>query len=284
VFFSDSLRVRAVERMQTAMALRGALERDEFRLHYQPIVDLIGGKIVGVEALLRWQHPERGLLSPDAFIPIAEEAGLIVPIGEWVLREACQQGQRWHERFPAYASLRMAINLSVQQIMHPGLVGVVAESLAGASLDASTVVLEVTEGVLMADPEKAGGVLKLLKALGLRLSVDDFGTGYSSLTYLKRFPIDILKVDKSFIAGLGADSEDSAIVAATVGLAGALGLQAVAEGVETADQMDRLVDLGCPRAQGYFFSRPMPPAAISELLARDPSWNTHWNGRVRAYA
>jgi diguanylate cyclase (GGDEF)-like protein/PAS domain S-box-containing protein len=284
VFFSDSLRARAVERMQTAMALRGALGRDEFRLHYQPIVDLIAGKIVGVEALLRWQHPERGLLAPDAFIPVAEEAGLIVPIGAWVLREACRQARRWHEGHPAYASLRMAINLSVQQIMHPGLVGVVAESLAGASLDSSTVVLEVTESVLMADPDKAGGVLKMLKGLGLRLSVDDFGTGYSSLTYLKRFPIDILKVDKSFVAGLGADSEDSAIVAATVGLAGALGLQAVAEGVETAAQMDRLVDLGCPRAQGYFFSRPMPPAAISELLTRDPSWDTHWNGRVRAYA
>jgi diguanylate cyclase (GGDEF)-like protein/PAS domain S-box-containing protein len=283
VFFSDSLRANAIDRMQIVMALREAVAREEFRLVYQPIVDLIAGKVVGVEALLRWQHPERGLLSPDAFIPAAEDSGLIVPIGAWVLQEACRQSQRWHEAFPAYASLRMAINLSARQIVHPGLVGVVAESLASASLDSSTVVLEVTESVLMTDPMKANGVLRLLKGLGLRLSVDDFGTGYSSLTYLKRFPIDILKVDKSFVAGLGADSEDSAIVAATVGLAGALGLQAVAEGVETEDQMARLVDLGCPNAQGYFFSRPMPPQGVEELLARDPSWDTHWNGRVRAY-
>ncbi|MBK8697063.1 MAG: EAL domain-containing protein [Deltaproteobacteria bacterium] len=284
VYFSDSLRAKAVERMQTVMALREAVARDELRLHYQPIVDLVTGKIVGVEALVRWQHPERGLLSPDAFIPIAEETGLIVPIGTWVLQEACRQSQRWHDRFPAYASLRMSINLSAGQIIHPGLVGLVAEALAVSSLDSSTVVLEVTESVLMADPEKAGRVLKLLKALGLRLSVDDFGTGYSSLTYLKRFPIDILKVDRSFVAGLGEDSEDSAIVAATVGLAGSLGLQAIAEGVETENQMGRLVDLACPRAQGYFFSRPMPADAIAELLEHDPSWDTHWSAKVPLYA
>ncbi len=284
VYFSDSLRAKAIERMQTVMALREAVERDELRLHYQPIVDLARGKIVGVEALVRWQHPERGLLAPDSFIPIAEETGLIVPIGTWVLQEACRQSQRWHERFPAYSALRMSINLSGGQIIHPGLVGLVAEALSTSSLDSSTVVLEVTESVLMADPTKAGGVLRLLKGLGLSLSVDDFGTGYSSLTYLKRFPIDIIKVDKSFVSGLGEDSEDSAIVAATVGLAGSLGLQAVAEGVETEGQMGLLVGLGCARAQGYFFSRPMPADAISELLARDPSWDTHWGDKVATYA
>ena len=281
VCFDDSLRDEAIARMQTVMALREAVARDEFRLHYQPIIDLAAGKIVGVEALIRWQHPDRGLVAPDAFITAAEESGLIVPIGTWVLGEACRQSQRWHDAFPAYGSLRMAINLSGRQIVHPGLVGTVAQSLTAASLDSSTVVLEVTESVLMADPVKAGDVLRLLKGLGLRLSVDDFGTGYSSLTYLKRFPIDILKVDKSFVSGLGEDSEDSAIVAATVGLAASLGLQAVAEGVETEDQMGLLVDLGCPRAQGYFFCRPMPAEAVAELLSRDPSWDTRWEGRRR---
>ena len=258
--FDAAMRAQVVERMETEKALHLALERDELVLHYQPEVHVDDLRPWGVEALVRWQHPERGLLAPVSFIPLAEETGQIIPLGDWVLAEACRQSVRWGPDAPV-----VWVNLSAPQLSDPGLVGRVSAILATTGARPDGIGLELTESAVMGDAELSVRTLRALKALGLHLAIDDFGTGYSSLEYLKRFPVDVVKVDGSFVAGLGRDAEDSAIVTAVVGLAHALGLLALAEGVETECQLAELRRLGCDLAQGYLFARPAaaivaPPA------------------------
>ncbi|MBI2704387.1 MAG: PAS domain S-box protein [Actinobacteria bacterium] len=270
--FDNDLRASAVDRLDIENALRRALDRRELRVYYQPIIDLESGGIAGVEALLRWEHHERGLLLPGDFITIAEETGLIVPIGLWVLDQACRQVQRWQASIPDLDGLVVSVNLSGRQLGHPKLVEDVAEVLEETGLPADRLELEITESVLMDDVEMSEEMLGRLNELGVRLVVDDFGTGYSSMSYLRRFPVDLLKVDREFVDGLGTDPSDSAIVAAIVTLAHTLGLEAVAEGVETTTQLDELRSLGCDKAQGFHIARPSSGDDIAELLEERPMW------------
>jgi diguanylate cyclase (GGDEF)-like protein/PAS domain S-box-containing protein len=263
VLFADTMRQEALARLDTELELRRALTSGDLRLHYQPVVDLTSGLVIGVEALLRWEHRTRGLVMPIDIITIAEETGLIVPLGEWVLEEACEQLVRWHQDFP---HLTMAVNLSGVQLARPDLVARVAEVLERTGVQRSALSLEITESVLMRDAEEALVVLEELKALGVRISVDDFGTGYSSLSYLKRFPVDVLKIDRSFVDGLGSDADDLAIVQAILALARSLGIDIIAEGVETTVQRDVLQDLGCRLAQGYLLGRPGAAVDVADHL------------------
>jgi diguanylate cyclase (GGDEF)-like protein len=267
--FAESMRARAIGRLNTEASLRTAISDGELVVHYQPVVDLPSQQLAGVEALVRWEHPDRGLLGPDQFIDVAEDTGLIVPLGAWVLREAVRQARTWQQR-PGLSGLQVSVNLSARQITQVDLVDLVADVLDRSGLAPGTLCLEMTESVLMGDAPAAAKILASLKELGVGLSVDDFGTGYSSLSYLKRFPVDELKIDRSFVSGLGEDPEDSAIVRAVVRLATALNLTAVAEGVETTLQLDRLIDLGCARAQGYLFARPGTATDLAPIL-RDPA-------------
>jgi predicted signal transduction protein with EAL and GGDEF domain len=265
--FDDSLRERAVERLDLESGLRHVLEREELRLLYQPEVSLESGRIVAVEALLRWDHPRHGLVSPAKFIPIAEQSGLIVPIGAWVVREACRAAAEWR-RCPEGADLTVAVNLSARQLGAVDLVDTVHDALADSGLPPSSLCLEVTETALTEDMGMAVEALGRLKEIGVRLAIDDFGIGYSSLKHLKQLmPIDILKIDKSFVDGLVDRTEDRAIVEAVVQLAGSLDLEAIAEGVENADQAEALRALNCGFAQGFHFARPSDPATVTELLA-----------------
>jgi diguanylate cyclase (GGDEF)-like protein len=252
---------QALQHLRTGNALHRALERHELLMHYQPILSLETGRVSGFEALLRWQHPERGLVCPNEFVPRAEETGPVVPIGVWALETSCQQAVRWHQQG---APVTISVNLSPRQLVEPTLVDAVATVLGRTGIDPAYVWLEITESTLMHDAESAVRTLTALRALGVHLSVDDFGTGYSSMTYLKRFPVESLKVDRSFVDGLGRDTEDSAICTAVVTLAHALGLRAVAEGVETVDQLAVLRTLGCEMGQGYLFGRPAPPDVWGE--------------------
>ena len=249
---------RAVRHLRTGNELHRALERGELRMHYQPIIRLEDGAVTGFEALLRWEHPERGLVRPDEFVGLAEETGLVVPIGSWALEESCRQAVRWHE---AGADVSMSVNLSPRQLAEPGLVDDVARVLRETGVRPEKVWLEITENTLMRDAESMARSLGSLRSLGVHLAVDDFGTGYSSMTYLKRFPVDALKVDRSFVDGLGREPEDTAICTAVVSLAHALGLRAIAEGVETPEQLAELRTLGCEMAQGYLFGKPQPAEA-----------------------
>jgi EAL domain-containing protein (putative c-di-GMP-specific phosphodiesterase class I) len=259
--FDEELRDVATARLGLLADLHHAVVRSQLQLHYQPIVSLDGERVAGVEALVRWQHPERGLVPPDTFIRVAEDRGLIVDIGRWVLREACGQAALWASTGCGGEARYMAVNISARQLVPgAGLVESVAEILRESGLDPSLLVLEITESALMGDAEAALRILTQLKALGVRLAIDDFGTGYSSLVYLKRFPVDLLKIDMGFIRGLGQDSEDSAIVACVIGLARAVGIDAVAEGVETPEQLVALQELGCAFGQGFLWSRPVPAA------------------------
>ncbi len=251
-----------------AQALREALEGGQFRLVYQPKVALATNRIVGVEALLRWEHPDRGPVAPAQFIAVAEATGLIVPIGAWVLREACGQCAEWQRSFPRPTPLSVAVNASARQF-RGGLVDAVRAAIAESGIDASGVCLEVTESTVMQDVDHAIAILGELKSMGLTLSIDDFGTGYSSLEYLRRLPLDEVKIDRSFVQGLATDPEDTAIVAAVISLAHALDRDVVAEGVETHEQLDRLRSLGCEMAQGFLLARPMAPESITELLTGD---------------
>ncbi|MEZ5143712.1 MAG: PAS domain S-box protein [Acidimicrobiales bacterium] len=257
---------QAVDRLDLERALRRALGRGELELHYQPIVDLRTGKVLAVEALMRWHHPDRGLLSPDQFMNVAEETGLIVPMGGWVLAEACRQLQAWKDVLPDLA-VSVSVNLSARQLDHPDLVAVVDDALRASGLDGGRLHLEITESVLMEDVERSRHTLARLTELGVHVAVDDFGTGYSSLSSLRRFPVDRLKVDRSFVDGLGDEPEDTAIVAAIVNLAHTLGLQATAEGVETERQRHALEDLGCDSAQGYLLARPLAPDLVPVVLS-----------------
>jgi EAL domain-containing protein (putative c-di-GMP-specific phosphodiesterase class I) len=249
--------------------LRRALERGEFRLAYQPIVALATGAITGFEALARWAHPTRGELAPGAFIPLAEETGLIVPLGRWALREACRQRAAWRGRLPGGAAPTVAVNLSARQLAQPDLVAQVERALAEAGIAPASLHLEITESVLIADTEAALATLTRLRALGVGIPLDDFGIGYSSLSYLRRFPIDTIKIDRSFVRDLLADERDRRVVGAIVALAHSLGLQVTAEGIETFEQKARLEALGCDRGQGYFFGRPMSGADAAALLAAE---------------
>ncbi|MET0865085.1 MAG: EAL domain-containing protein [Nakamurella sp.] len=268
--FNEVLRTRAREWMASTSALRSGLERGEFLVHYQPVVDLLSGALVSAEALIRWDHPDRGFVSPNDFIPLAEESGLIVPIGAWVLEQACDRLAGWQLTNPA---MTVAVNLSVRQIVSPGVVETVAKALAHSGVHPDTVCLEITESVFMNDADFFGETLLRLRALGVRLSIDDFGTGYSSLSYLKRFPVDAVKVDKAFIDGLGADPHDTALVSAIVAMADALGLVVTAEGVESPEQLSILRKLQCHRGQGYFLAKPLPAAEMDELVIRARCWS-----------
>jgi diguanylate cyclase (GGDEF)-like protein len=265
--FDDEMRARAVKRLEIENALYRALDRGEFLLHYQPQVSLATGAVAGLEALVRWQHPERELVMPGEFIASAEETGLIIEIGEWVLREACEQAARWALLRGAGPPVRLSVNLSARQCAHPDLVGLVATALRESGVDPATICLEITETAVMADMEATVEVLDQLRALGVTLAIDDFGTGWSSLRALQRFPVDEVKIDKSFIDGMARDPQEAAIVAAIISLSHALGLRTVAEGIESVSQVDRLRALGCDLAQGYFFWRPAPAADLSPLLS-----------------
>ncbi len=273
--FDPSMGSQAIERLKLETELRRAAERpgEEFVVYYQPLVDLKTGRIRGMEALLRWSHPERGLISPAKFIPIAEETGLIVAIGRWTLREACRQLTEWHgdwhERYPGAELPTIGVNLSAKQFQYPQLVKEVAEILSESGLEPQALDLEITESAVMDSAEDAVNQLKKLKEIGVRLAIDDFGTGYSSMNYLKQFPLDVLKIDRSFVEGLGRDPEAAPIVSAIIRLARALNLEVVAEGVETADQLEHLRELGSDLAQGYYFAKPLPSEAASVLLRRN---------------
>ena len=255
--FDHAMHARVMRRLGAEAELRRATDRDELRLHYQPIVAVDDGAVVGVEALVRWEHPERGLVPPAEFIPLAEETGAIVPLGRWVIAEACRQAGEW-------PGLKMSVNLSTRQLADPELVDNVAACLG--ELPAADLTLEITESVLMQEVESFVEALEALKALGVRLGLDDFGTGYSSLGYLRRFPLDVLKLDRSFVSELGVEAAADSIIAAVIDMARALGMQVIAEGVETEAQLAILRRLGCHLAQGYYFARPLPPAALAEFV------------------
>lgn len=263
-FFTGDMNVRAFERLALENSLRKALERSELVLYYQPQVDLETGKISGMEALLRWQHPELGLVSPAQFIPLAEETGLIVPIGAWVLREACRQNKAWQDA--GMARMRVSVNLSARQFQQQDIVEMTASALRESGLTADCLELELTESYIMQNPEAAIRTLRLLEKMGVFLSVDDFGTGYSSLSYLRRFPIDCLKIDRSFVQDIPGSADAAAIVSAIVAMASSLKLEIVAEGVETQDQLDYLKQLRCDRMQGFLFSRPIPANELEKLV------------------
>jgi diguanylate cyclase (GGDEF)-like protein len=264
--FGQGMRAQLLERVELEHSLRLGILRKEFRLQYQPTMCLETGRPILVEALVRWEHPTRGLVAPDQFIPVAEDTRLIVPIGGWVLRQACQDLASWRREHPALADMQVSVNLSACQFADDDLVATVASALEESGLDPAALWLEITETVVMDGVESTIETLDALKALGVHLSIDDFGTGYSSLSYLKRFPIDVLKIDRSFVDGFGTDSEDEAIVTAVVRLAQALGLETVAEGIENTLQLVGLSELGCNAGQGYYFAKPLPPAEIVPWL------------------
>ncbi len=264
--FGEAMRWEVVHRMNTEHSLHRALDRRELKLFYQPVVGISGSETMGVEALIRWEHPEQGLVFPDRFIPVAEESGLIIPIGAWVLQEACEQLTNWRHGGYSGPTGTVEVNLSARQIDHPDLVRTVESILNLTGLPPENLTLEITESALMKDAVSALAVLQALKDIGVALAIDDFGTGYSSLSYLQRFPLDILKVDKSFVDELEVD-QGTEIVAAIINLAHALGLEVVAEGVETTPQLDCLRQLGCDYAQGYLFSKPVPASELSDRFA-----------------
>lgn len=267
--FEPSMSIDALERLELETELRRALGREEFRVYYQPEILLESGDIVGMEALVRWEHPEHGLLLPQEFLPIAEESNLIMPIGQWVLREACKQLRTWQEKYPNNAPLVMSVNLSTREFFQPSLI---AEILRETGVDPRTLQLEITEGAVAYDnAQNANNTLWNLKTLGVQLAIDDFGMGYSSLSYLKRFPVDLLKIDRSFVRELGKDLKDTKIVAAIIHLARALDLKVIAEGVETAEQVEQLRKMECDMVQGSYFSKPLPSGAVSDLLQQQRS-------------
>jgi diguanylate cyclase (GGDEF)-like protein len=255
-FYTHRMRTASVQKLTLESSLRRAIDKDELRLHYQPQIDLPGGRAVGAEALIRWQHPERGLLGPADFIPLAEETGLIVAIGEWVLRRACAHARQWHKA--GKGGLRVAVNLSARQFYQKDFVQMVEGILLDTGLPPDLLDLELTESTLMQNTAGTVGALNELRAIGVHVTMDDFGTGYSSLSYLKRFPIDCVKIDRSFVSDITTDPDDAAIANAIIAMAHSLELRVVAEGVETAEQLCFLCERGCDEAQGYLIGRPVP--------------------------
>jgi len=266
-FYAPAMNKRMHETLELEADLRCALERGEFLLHYQPKVDLASGEITGAEALLRWQHPQRGLVAPGMFIPLAEETGLIIPIGEWVLATACAQVRAW--QLQGLATVPVAVNLSARQFRKADLAEMVHRVLRESGLAPRLLELELTESMIMREPQAAAVTMQQLKALGVKLALDDFGTGYSSLNYLRRFPVDYLKIDRSFISDAASDPSAAAVATSIVAIAHSLGLHAIAEGVETREQLEFLRDCGCDSLQGYYFSRPVPAAEFAELVRED---------------
>jgi EAL domain-containing protein (putative c-di-GMP-specific phosphodiesterase class I) len=266
--FHGEARPRDGDPLATEQALRLALRRGDLRLHYQPEVDLQTGRIVALEALVRLEHPERGLVPPGEFIPIAEESGLILPMGEWVLTEACAQLSAWRKAGKVRDDVRVAVNVSARQLSHPDLPLTVARALASAELPTRALCLEITESAVIRDTEVAMANLHAIKEQGVFIALDDFGVGFSSLSQIRELPpVDVIKVDRSFTAGLGRNESDGAVVNAVLGLARSLDLTAVAEGIETAEQLDRLQELGCDVGQGFYFARPQPADEIERVLA-----------------
>ena len=267
VLFDEVTRERALARLHNENAIRKAIEREEFRVFFQPEVSISGERITGLEALVRWQHPERGLLGPGEFISLAEETGLIVPLGTWILRDACERAVVWQRGRPSDEPLMLRVNVSARQLAQDSFRKTVAAIIKDTGIDPAWLCLEVTESVLIEDPESSIRVLTELKELGIRIAIDDFGTGYSSLEYLRRLPVDCVKVDRSFVRGLPDNEEDVAIVNAVIELGHALKLSVTAEGVETTDQLGNLQAAGCDTAQGFLFYRPEPPEVIEQLFA-----------------
>jgi diguanylate cyclase (GGDEF)-like protein len=263
-FFKPEMNVRAVERQSIEESLRRALERREFALHYQPKLDLKTGAIVGAEALIRWTHHNRGLIAPALFIPVAEACGLILPIGNWVLRQACEQAKTWVNA--GLPLTTMAVNISAMEFQDENFLEGVFSILRDTELDPHALEIELTESVLMKHPESTATILQALRKKGVQVAVDDFGTGYSSLSYLRKFPIDALKIDQSFVRQITAGVDDAAIVTAVINMARSLKLRVIAEGVETQEELDFLQAHHCDEAQGFYFSRPVPPSQFAELL------------------
>jgi len=266
--FDHGMHARAVSRLQLESDLRQAIEQNEFCVYYQPIISLQTGRLAGFEALVRWNHPRRGLVSPADFIPVAEETGLIVPIGQWVLNEACMHVREWQIKSPSHRSLSLSVNLSARQVAQPDLLDRIKEALESSKLSPHCLKLEITESVVMENAEAAALMFKQLRALGVQLSIDDFGTGYSSLSYLHRFPLNYLKIDRSFVMRLTTEN-DNAIVRTISTLARNLGMEVIAEGIETEEQYQQLKMLGCEYGQGYLFSRPVGNDGVLHLLAQD---------------
>jgi diguanylate cyclase (GGDEF)-like protein len=264
--FVEEMHRAAQARLGLEADLRRALTHEEFVVHYQPVVELRSGQVTGCEALVRWNHPERGMVPPLDFIPLCEEVGLIVPLGEWVLRQACTALRSWQERYAGRTAPIVTVNVSPRQLQQSDLVERVASVLRETQADPASLVLEITESALLEDTDATLATLEGLRDLGLSLAIDDFGTGYSALSYLQRCPIHVLKIDRSFVQGLGTSGERSALVRAILALGQALGMRVVAEGIETAEQRDQLALLGCDLGQGYLFARPVPRPAFEELL------------------
>jgi EAL domain-containing protein (putative c-di-GMP-specific phosphodiesterase class I) len=270
--FDLEMRASVIARLQLETDLRDALERDELRNYYQPIVSLESGRIIGFEALLRWQHPTRGLLPPSEFIPVAEETGMIRELGWWNLRQACRQIATWNAGRNGCAPLTMSANLSVKQFLQPNLVAEIGKLLFETGIPPEILKLEITESTVMADPTAAVAMLSQIKSLGIKLSIDDFGTGYSSLSYLHRFPLDTLKIDGSFTQTMIEGGESTEIVRTILPMATSLRMNVIAEGVETADQLALLRQLRCEFAQGYYFSKPVPAEEAGALMEKHPQW------------
>jgi diguanylate cyclase (GGDEF)-like protein/PAS domain S-box-containing protein len=270
--FAAGMNTQAASRLRLETELRYAIEREEFVVYYQPVVDLKTGRISEVEALVRWQHPERGLVPPLEFIPIAEETGMIIPIGQWVLEQACRQLRAWQVQYPSDPPLALSVNLSARQFQHPHLVEDIIHTLHDCGLEPGCLKLEITESATMEDSQLAVETLGKLKSLGIQLAIDDFGTGYSTLSYLKLYPVDTLKIDRSFVQEIGRSPGDTAIVRAAIAFAKAMHLTVTAEGIETAGQLQQLQKQACDYGQGYYFSRPIPGQELSALLAVPPEW------------
>jgi diguanylate cyclase (GGDEF)-like protein/PAS domain S-box-containing protein len=267
--FDVAMRERAVDALSIEQELQHGLERGELRLFYQPLVSLVSGEMVGAEALIRWEHPVRGLLSPDKFLPVAEESGLIVEVGAWAVGEACRRLRDWDRLGGGPSAFGLAVNLSARELTHPDVVSTVLNAVRRSALDPSRLTIEVTESTAMADRDSGFRALRELSDAGVRIAIDDFGTGYSSLDHLREMPADILKIDRSFVAGMAANSPDSALVAAAIAMGRALDMEVVAEGIETSEQVADLRELGCPLGQGFLFARPLPPEELDGLLEAD---------------
>jgi EAL domain-containing protein (putative c-di-GMP-specific phosphodiesterase class I) len=265
--FEPAMYRSVLEEAQQRVDMERGLAENQFVVLYQPVVDMHTQRLTAVEALVRWQHPDQGLLGPYTFIATAEANGLIVPLGRWVLREACAQLAHWQRATPAAADLVMHVNLSARQFQDTGLVADVAAAIADAGIDAASLTLEITESMLVQDIDGAIETLQALRRLGVHLAIDDFGTGYSSLSYLKRLPVDIIKIDRSFVEQVDTDANDTALVDAVVGLGQALHLQTVAEGIETDGQWERLKEIGCDHGQGFLFGRPGDAEVVEQLLS-----------------
>src|SRR5579863_6397189 len=266
-FFDPSMSDSMQERLVLENDLRRALAAREFEIHYQPQISTRTGRVLSVQALLRWRHPQKGLIAPSSFIPLAEQTGLIVPMDGWVLRETCRQARIWLAE--SGLNFKVAVNLSAMQFRGPDALDTIVSAVSAAGLDPRVLEIELTESALMIDPEKSASTLKLLRAMGVSIAIDDFGTGYSSLSYLRRLPIDKLKIDRSFVRDLPTSPTDESIIRAIVSLAHSVGLQVVAEGVETAEHLERIRALDCDQWQGYYCCVPQPAAELAERLAAD---------------